>query len=117
MHSKTFAVLFAVSVLILVVDLIRRQRMTFKYSVSWLGTCFVVLFFAMNDHLLAKISSRVGFTLPSNFVFFLLLIYVIVLSLLITIQLNEQNGRAESLAQATARLEYRIQKLEKGSKH
>lgn len=112
MQSKTFAILAAVLVLIFVVDLIRREKMTFKYSVSWLGGCLGVLFLAINDGLLARISSLAGFALPSNFVFFTLLLFLILVSLRITLQLNEQNTRAEALAQAIAALEYRIQKFE-----
>jgi hypothetical protein len=62
---------------------------------------------------LKDLASWAGFTLPSNFIFFLLLIFVIFFSLLLTIHINEQNSRAEALAQAIAKLDYRLKKFEK----
>ena len=115
MHVKTFSILITLMILGLVVDLIRRQKMTFKYAVTWFGGCLAALIFAVNDTLLIKISHWAGFALPSNFIFFLLLVFVMYLSLLLTIYINEQNSRTESLAQAIAALQHRIEKTEKKS--
>ena len=114
MHSKIFALIMATLILILVVDRIRRQKMTFKYALAWLVSSFLVLFFTIQDDWLRQLSHWAGFALPSNFIFFLLLIFVIFFSLLLTIHINEQNSRTESLAQAIAKLDYRLKKLEKG---
>ena len=65
------------------------------------------------DAWLKTLAQWAGFTLPSNFVFFLLLIFVIFFSFLLTIHINEQNSRTESLAQAIAKLDYRLKKLER----
>jgi len=112
MHPKTFAFITTFIILLLVIDLIRRQKMTFKYALAWLASSVLVLFFTIQDHWLNKLAAGAGFTLPSNFIFFLLLIFVIFFSLLLTIHINEQNSRAESLAQAIAKLDYRLKKLE-----
>lgn len=113
MQVKFFSIVMTFIIMGFVFDLIRRQKMTFKYAVTWLGGCAVVLFFAVNDGLLLKISRMAGFTLPSNFVFFMLLVFVMYLSLLLTIYMNEQNSRAEALAQSIAALEHRLEKTEK----
>ncbi len=113
MQPKIFAITLAVLIFISVIELIRRQKMTFKYALSWLAASGLVLFFAIQNSLLEKLSAWAGFELPSNFIFFLLLIFVILFSLLLTIYINEQNSRAESQAQTIARLDYRIKKLEK----
>ena len=113
MHPRTFAFVMAFIVLFLVIDLIRRQKMTFKYALAWLVSSGLVLFFTIQDHWLSKLAAWAGFALPSNFIFFLLLIFVIFSSLLLTLHINEQNSRSESLAQAIAKLDYRLKKLEK----
>ena len=113
MHPKIFAFAMAFIILILVIDLIRRQKMTFKYALAWLTSSVLVLFFTIQDHWLNDLTKWAGFALPSNFIFFLLLIFVIFFSLLLTIHINEQNGRSESLAQMIARLDYRLKKLER----
>jgi hypothetical protein len=113
MHPKIFALIMTSLVLVLVIDRIRRQKMTFKYALAWLASSALVFFFTIKDNWLNSLSQWAGFALPSNFIFFLLLIFVIFFSLLLTIHINEQNSRTESLAQAVAKLDYRLKKLEK----
>ena len=113
MHPKIFALIMACVILFLVIDLIRRQKMTFKYALTWLTASGCVLFFTVQDHWLNRLAQWAGFTLPSNFIFFLLLIFVIFFSLLLTIHINEQNSKSEALAQAMAKLDHRLKKLEK----
>jgi len=45
------------------------------------------------------------------FVFFLLLMFFICLSLLLTLYVNEQNSRTETLAQQVAILDHHVRKL------
>ena len=113
MHPKIFALIMTSLILVLVIDRIRRQKMTFKYALTWLISSSLVLLFTIQDGWLKKFAQWAGFALPSNFIFFLLLIFVIFFSLLLTIHINEQNSRTESLIQAIAKLDYRIKKLEK----
>jgi hypothetical protein len=42
---------------------------------------------------------------------------VIIFSFLLTIHINEQNSRTESLAQAMAKLDYRLKKIERESEN
>lgn len=111
MPIKIFVILVTFAILMVVLDMIRREKMTFKYAINWFVGCGVALFFAWNDELLFKISNWVGFSLPSNFIFFMLLVFVMVLSLFLTLYINEQNSRTEALAQAVANLENQLKKL------
>jgi hypothetical protein len=111
MQVKVFAILSSIAIFIFVIELIREQKMTFKYSLTWLAVSALVLFFAVFDGLLDQIASWVGFELPSNFIFFLLLVFVILFSLLLTIHINEQNSRNETLAQSLAILEYKMKQI------
>ena len=113
MHAKTFAMLAALLIVIGILDLIRRQKMTFRFSLLWLGGAVLVLFLAVNDHLLARISHRAGFTLTSNFIFFLFLCFFIVICLLLTLYINEQTTKSERLTQTVGILDLKIRELEK----
>lgn len=115
MQAKTFALLMSLLIFAGVVDLIRRQKMTFKYSLTWITASIGVVFFAANEGLLHRLSRLAGFALPSNFVFFMLLIFFVWVCLLLTLYINEQNSRSESLGQSLALLEYKIKKLEQRS--
>lgn len=113
MPVKTFAIAVSILIFLFVIEFIRRQKMTFKYSAFWFAACGAVIFFAFQDKWLAKIAQWAGFELLSNFIFFLLLIFFIFLSLLLTLYINEQNNRSETLAQAIGILEYQLKELKK----
>lgn len=112
MPAKLLAIASSIAILFFVLELTRRQKMTFKYSVVWLGISILTFFLALEPRPLFWVSKGVGFALPSNFIFFLLTIFVILLSLLLTIYANEQNSRSETLAQSIALLQYQIKQLE-----
>lgn len=112
MDARLFAMMISIMLFVFVLDLIRRQKMTFKYSLGWLSACGLMVLFTINHKLLFKISALAGFKLPSNFIFFLLLVFSVFFSLLLTLYINEQNNRAERLAQSVGILESKIRELE-----
>ena len=112
MNVKTFAIGCAILILIFVIELIRREKMTFKYALAWLTASAGVLTLAIYDGFLKRFAHLAGFALPSNFIFFILLMFVTFLSLLLTIYANDQNRRSEILAQSVAILEYRLKQME-----
>jgi len=116
MNARIFAISFAVLILVLVLELIRRQRMTFKYSLLWLSASTSVILLAYNEWILKRVAAWFGFELLSNFVFFLILGFFILLSLRLTIFVNEQNSRSETLAQSLGILEYKIDQLENNTR-
>lgn len=111
-NPRLIAIASALLILFFVIELIRKQKMTFKYSAFWLGGSILVVFFSIYDNVLRALAGLAGFQLPSNFVFFLLLVFFTLLSLFLTRYINEQNNRLEALTQAIAILEHRTKKLE-----
>ena len=112
MNPRMIVVLISILIFFFVIELIRRQKMTLKYSIFWLALCITVFTFAIHHQWLDKISISFGFELPSNCIFFLLFVFFIFLSLLLTIYVNEQNSRSEKLAQVVGMLGYQIKQME-----
>ncbi len=112
MQAKTFAILTAIFIFCLILDLIRRQKMTFKYSLFWLSSSAITLLFAFYDTALMQLAKLAGFQLQSNFIFFLFLAAISALCLFLTVYINEQNNRTETLAQTLGILEYKIRQLQ-----
>ncbi|MBN1587636.1 MAG: DUF2304 domain-containing protein [Candidatus Omnitrophica bacterium] len=113
MQAKPFAIVIALFVFLGVILLIRRHRMTLKYALFWLCTSTMVLFLAINDGLLFWFKDLFGFVLASNFIFFLSTVFLVVLSLMLTVYVNQQNDRAEILAQKVGILEHEIKELKR----
>lgn len=113
MQAKTFAILFSLIIAAVIVELIRRQKLTFKYSMFWLSCAALTLILAFAEPVLWKLANLAGFELLSNFIFFLALGLLCLLCLFQTVYINEQNNRTEKLAQTLALLDARIKNLEK----
>ena len=111
MEIKGLAMIISGGVLWTVIELVRREKLTFKYALSWLVISAAALFFAVFDRLLFKIAYACGFELPSNFIFFSLLVFFVLVSLFLTIFLCEQNNRNDTIAQKIGILEFEIQRL------
>src|SRR5580693_8207160 len=113
MNIHVVAVVVSTAIFLFVVDLVRRRRLTFKYAVAWLLVSAGAIFFAVFYRLLFAFAAWLGFELPSNFIFFTLFCVFILLSLLLTVFLCQQNNRNDVMAQKIALLEFEIKELKK----
>ena len=100
-------------ILLLVVELIREEKLTFKYAFGWMIVSILAIVFALFDQILFKLAYFLGFELPSNFIFFTLLAVFIFLSLLLTIFLCQENKRNNIIAQKLSILEFEVNEIKK----
>lgn len=113
MEAKYLAVFLAVGVFIGVIDLIRREKLTFQYGVGWMAVSLGAVFFALFNDALEALATFFGFQLASNFVFFLVLSSLVLMTLLMTLFLCRQTRRNDRMAQTIGMLELEIEKLKK----
>lgn len=96
--NRLLFVILAVSILVLVIDLMRRSVLREKYAVVWFLTSLAFIIFAIWPVLASRISRSLGFETPSNFVFGL----VIILLLGVVMQLSLEVGKLEDKVQTLA---------------
>ncbi len=113
MSIKFLTIILAALILGIVVELIRRERLTFKYAAGWLFVSVVALTFVVFDHVLFRIAHFFGFELASNFIFFTLFGVFVFLSLLMTVFLCQQSNRNDAMAKKIAMLEFEIESVKK----
>ena len=113
MGTKLLAISISVVMLGVTIELIRRERLTFKYAFGWMLISLLAIFFEIFDGLLFDISHWFGFTLPSNFIFFALLVAFVFLSLFLTVFLCQQDVRNDTMAQKIGILEMEVAQLKK----
>ncbi len=99
--------------LAMVLELVRREKLTFKYAAGWILVLILAVFLAIFEELLFNLSDWLGFQLTSNFIFFTLLSVFVFLCLLMTIFLCQQDNRNRFLAQKIALLEFELNELRK----
>ena len=108
---KFIAVIFSAGLLIAVIDLVRREKLTFKYAFVWMFVCGLAILGAVFEHWVHAVAKTLGFELPSNFIFFTLLAILVFLTLLMTVFLCQQNNRNDAMAQKLGILELEIEQL------
>ncbi|MCB9772017.1 MAG: DUF2304 domain-containing protein [Candidatus Omnitrophica bacterium] len=113
MNVRFLSILLAVVFFFIVIDLIRREKLTFKYAAGWLSVTFLGIILAVFDKFLSGFATKLGFELTSNFIFFTVSCGLIFLSLVLTIFLCQQNNRNDRMAQKIGLLENEIQKIQK----
>ena len=115
MGIKWLAFILSMSIFFLVIELVRRERLTFKYAAGWLIASALAVFFSVFHKCLFAIAQFCGFALPSNFIFFALLCTFVVLGLLLTVFLCQQNDRNDRMAKKIGILEFELRELRKKS--
>jgi hypothetical protein len=100
-------------ILLVVIELIRRNHLKERYSLIWLVTAVVLIVFSVWRRLLDVVARFFGIYYPPSFLFLIAILFLIVLLLhfsTILSSLSEQNRR---LAQELAILKTKIEKEEK----
>ena len=111
MVEKYLLLMLAGIVLFLAIELLRREKLTFKYAFGWITIALLALVFTIFDDLLFKIAALFGFELRSDFVLFIFLSAFVFLSLMMTLFLCQQNSHNDAIAQKLGILEFEIKKL------
>jgi len=66
MKLKLLTIFLSLIILIFVVELIRKEKLTFKYAFGWILVSVLAVFFAIFDKVLFKFSDFIGFELHQN---------------------------------------------------
>jgi len=113
MNVRLLSIFLASVFFLIIIDLVRREKLTFKYAAGWLGITLLGILLAVFDKFLSGFAAKLGFQLTSNFIFFTVSCGLISLSLILTIFLGQQNSRNDRMAQKIALLENELQKIKR----
>ena len=110
---KIIAVLGSGSVLVLVVELIRRGRLKEKYSLLWLFAGGVLLVFSLSRDLLEYAAHLFGVYYPPSFLFLLAFLFLLLITLHFSVVLSGLSDKNKQLAQELALLRQEMKTLVK----
>jgi len=111
MSAKYIAVIVLIAIFGLILDLIRREKLTFKYAFGWMLAVLTGLIIALADQAFEGVALFFGFELLSNFIFFCCAGVAVILGLLLTVLLCQQSQRNECMAKKIAWLEQELEQL------
>ena len=110
---QLFAIVVGVVFLVMMIELIRKNRVTLKYALLWLFSGLVLLVLAIFPQVLNWISRLIGVYSPVNALFAILLCCGLVLMISFSVIVSGNKKAEVRLTQKISLLENRIRELEK----
>lgn len=110
MSSKLQIVAIVVSsgLLLIVLEMVRRRRLTERYALIWLGSALVLLVLSAWANLLDRVSDLVGVATPVNALFGVAFGFVLLLLLHFSVTVSRLSEENKLLAQEAARLDQEL---------
>lgn len=116
MMTDLFRMLLLIAVLLyilLIGVLMKKGRMSLKYSLVWFASGIVLLFCALFPQVIRFFTNLMGIYSETNAVFFIGVCFLLIIILSLTSIASGQSDRIRTLTQTQAMLEKRIRDLEK----
>ncbi|MCL9666615.1 DUF2304 domain-containing protein [Curtobacterium albidum] len=110
--TYVFGIVVALLVLVAVVELLRRRRLRERHALWWIVAGVVALVVAVFPGLLVSTAAVLGFSVPTNLGFFVCLVLLFMVSVSQSAELTALEEKTRVLAEQSALLEERIERLE-----
>ena len=115
---QIIAVIFSVSLLIGIVDLIRRGMLKEQYALLWLASAVILLILSVWRGLLDKIALAMGIAYPPSFLFLVAFLFLLLIVLHFSVIISDFSEKNKRLSQEVAILktmfeQYKITKENK----
>jgi hypothetical protein len=106
------AIVGAVGLLLVVLELVRRRRLMERYALLWLFAAIVILGLAIWQEALNEIAKAMGILSAPNALFFVAVGFILLLLLHFSAAMSRLSDQSKVLAQRQAILEEQIRELE-----
>ena len=105
---QVVAILGAVALLFIVLELVRRRRLLERYALLWLLSSVVLLGLAIWRGVLEEIAESIGVAYPPNALFLIAFLFILLLLLHFSVVVSRLADQTKVLAQRLAQLEARV---------
>ena len=106
------AILGAVALLLIVLEMVRRRRLMERYALLWLLSAVVILGLALWQNALEKLAHAMGILSAPNALFFVAVGFILLLLLHFSAAMSRLSDQAKVIAQRHALLAQRVRELE-----
>jgi hypothetical protein len=104
LRQKVFFLGIAVSLLMIIIELVRRRRLRVEYSWIWIASGVTIVGLILRYDLLIRLTALVGAAIPTSTLFFLCILYLAMLCLNYSVRLSTLTREVKELAQEIALL-------------
>lgn len=101
-RQRAFAVVAALSLMILIIELVRRRKLREEYSILWLAAGAAVFVFSLSYSLQLWLTRLIGAVSSTTTVFGFAFLFLILISLHFSVRMSAMADKLKSLAQELA---------------
>ena len=94
--------------LFIMTRLIKAKKIDLKDSLIWYCVCFIVVILDIFPVILTSLASLLGIAIPSNMVFFVAIIMLIVMNFVLTAKVSSHSSKLRRITQEMALLKEEI---------
>ena len=113
LRIQLMAILASCLILIVVIDLIRREKLRARYSLFWLLAGMIFLVFSLWGNLLELLGRAIGIYSPTNALFFIGFTGIVVILLYFSVIISGLSLENKKLIEKLSILSWRVEELEK----
>lgn len=113
-NVRIVMIIFALFIILLIINLLKKDRVPIKISLLWLFAAFLILFIGAFPECLKLLLDLLGFKTLSNMLGGILLGILFVISISLTVVISGQKKRNQILIQEISLLKKRVDTLERG---
>lgn len=103
--------LFVIATILIMIVLIRRRALKERFTVWWVVLSLGVIVFVAFPPLLPFVATHLGFVTPSNFVFFVASLMLLLMSVQFSVEISRLDEKARTLAEQLAILRTQVEPL------
>jgi hypothetical protein len=98
------SIIFSLIFIVIVIDMVRRNKLQEKYSILWIAFAFLLIIFSAFPRFILKISELVNVKYAPALIFLIGFLFMIVYMLSLTATVSKQEKKIIKLAQEVAML-------------
>jgi hypothetical protein len=113
---QLFSVFLGISLLLVIFQLIRKNKLLEQYSLLWIASAVILLVMAICRGLLERLSNFIGIYYPPSALFFVAIFCGMVIALHFSVVISRLNRQNNTLAQEIGILRSEIDRLKNESR-
>ncbi len=96
---KLISIVFCLVIIGIILYIVKRGRISIKYSLIWFFSMFILLLLILIPNLLSFLTHAIGIEVASNLIFALIIAVLIFINISLTIIVSGQNDKIRLLVQ------------------
>ena len=103
--------LIVLAMFLFIANMVRKKKIDLRYALSWLCLAVIILVLDIFPKIVFSFAGLIGISVPSNMVFFVGFIFVVVLIYSLTVSVSHLSVKVKRLTQELALLREEMERM------